>query len=240
MRRPCRLTVLRHATPFALVCVLAGVFVASGVAAQDNTPSQPDGDGEVERLRGLLQRYHRDSRSEAPITTDIEAELISAEPPPSQRELDERLAIPFSGSKVLLRDDELGLLVERVQARLDDPRLEDRRNDAPMIGSVQSRENGSLVGNATFSFSHLGKHQYLARIALRSGRNTLTVSDEQWRVDLADTGATIEHLIILYAPPIEKWELQAVSALALQSSGDSLPAWLTEDAQTAAETPATP
>jgi hypothetical protein len=208
----------------ATLWLFAGTPVASASAQDADTAAMRN--NEVERLRQLLQRYHKESGGTAP--SPASSSSASERPADtSQRDLDERLAQGFSTDKLILRADELPLLISVVEARLNRDLTEERRNDLPLIGSLQTRRRGSLVGSHSYNLTHIGQYQFVSRLDLTAGTNTLTVVDRQWTVKLPETDADPSYLMFLYAAPLDNWELHLIPAAAVDNTKDKLPAWLT-------------
>ncbi len=213
-----------RAVAVALACA-ASLFAT----AQENPPSKGEIASEGERLKQMLLRYHDDASADRPAEGPLEDTALLDEPVASESDLAAQLALPFSAEKVLLREDELALVIDEVEGRLADPRLNERRNNAPMIAAVQNRRSGALVANTTFSFTHLGKHQFLTRVGLSGGGNVVTVAEEQWRIDLPPAYEASPYLVFLYAPPIGDWRIHALPAVALESDSNDLPSWLSDN-----------
>lgn len=204
----------------AITAATVGIFlsiIATAGQAQDFHST------EVERLQQLLRRYHGQEQpvvQEDPLLgIEAHAQMDAA---PDRTAHDARLALPFSERKVLLRTGDTDELINLVEARLADATIADRRNDAPLIGALQQRRDGAFLGNRTFSFAHVGKHQFVARTRIDAGRNLITAVEEQWTVELPE-GTDGEYLLVLYAPPIDAWTLQI---LPLPLPADSSPTWL--------------
>lgn len=204
----------------AMIAAAVGIFLS---ALATTGQAQDSHSTEVERLQQLLRRYHGQEQPVIEEDPSLGIEVHEAiETAPDRAAHDARLAMPFSESKVLLRSADSDDLIDLVEARLADRGIADRRNDAPLIGALQQRRDGAFLGNRTFSFAHVGKHQFVSRTRIDAGRNLITAVEEQWTVELPE-GTDGEYLLVLYAPPIDAWSLQI---LPLPVAADSSPAWL--------------
>ncbi|WOJ94460.1 hypothetical protein R0135_04685 [Congregibacter variabilis] len=218
----------------ASAIALCLTFLAAGMSeAQeaDITAAETD----VERLRGLLLRHQgadtEKVTEESPIV-DIPLDLESQE-----SEFAAALNAPYSPQKVLLRPQELPLLLADVEARLADSKAVDRRSDSSLIGTTQIRQRGSLIGSSRYSLTHIGKHQFFGYTELAPGLNILGVADKQWEIELPTVEGTNRYLLLLVAPPRGDWELHALPASATMQLGDAAPQWLREPTGETSPTP---
>lgn len=214
---------------FALCLTLLSITVST---AQEAGTSAADTD--VDRLRGLLLRHQgADTQMVIEDSTSIDAPLEL-----ESREADFAAALnaPYSPKKVLLRPEELPVLLADVEARLANSDTPDRRGDGALIGTIQIRQRGSLVGSSRYSLTHIGKHQFFGYAELAQGRNILGVADTQWEIELPTLEEPSRYLLLLIAPPREDWELHALPASATIPLGDAVPQWLRESSSEASST----
>ncbi|WP_439107491.1 hypothetical protein [Congregibacter sp.] len=198
--------------------------------------SEPAADSDADRLRGLLLRYQSADETKASEKA-LDEETWPSDPLPSESELAAALNAPYSVEKVLLRADELPQLLAAVESRLSNQSIADRRNDASLIGTIQIRQRGTLVGSSTYSLKHIGKHQFLGQTELGQGRNILGVADSQWEVELPATKSPERYLLVLIAPPRQDWELHLVPASSATALGNDVPQWLREPSTEASAEP---
>ncbi|EED33317.1 hypothetical protein NOR53_1332 [gamma proteobacterium NOR5-3] len=220
----------------ALALYLAG---AGGVcvswAQEINTAATTESD--VERLRGLLLRYQGDGSTE--LEADPPVTDLSLEPSLESKESDfaAALAAPYSPDKVLLGPQDLPMLLAEVEERLVDSEVADRRNNASLIGTIQIRQGGTLIGSNRYSLTPIGKHQFFGYTEFGEGRNILGVNDAQWEIELPPPVGTERYLLLLVAPPGEDWELHVIPASATGQLGEDRPQWLIESSGEASPTP---
>jgi hypothetical protein len=203
-----------------------------GALAQGDE-SAGDRDSEVERLQQLLLRFQAAARGEEPAPPS-DTPLAERPSETSLAAFEAQLARGFAADKLLLRDDELPLLIASVETRLNDSLLEEPRNDAPLIGSLQTRKRGALVGSHSYSLRHIGRHNFVGRLDLGAGSNTLSLIDQQWTLNLPETHGDRSYVVVLYAAPLDDWELHLISATAAEDA--DLPAWITGLAENTPET----
>lgn len=225
------------AAPTAVAICLALLGSFSTWAQEPAAPGLSDSD--VERLRGLLLRHQSDN-GEAVNTAPAPVETTSALPVDASAD-EAKLALllnaPYSRDKLLLRADEWPLLRSEVETRLSDTAIAERRSDSPLIGTIQIRRRGSLVGSSTYNLRHIGKHQFVGQTELGNGLNVFGVSDFQWELELPPLEGSAKHLLLLTAPPRQEWMLHLVPASVLEELQNDRPPWLGD---ASAETSAAP
>jgi hypothetical protein len=203
---------------------------STGALAQEDE-SAGDQASEVDRLQQLLLRFQAESRSDEP-PQPSETPLFETPPDTSLTAFESQMARGFTSEKLLLRDDELPLLIASVETRLSDSLLEEPRNDVPLIGSLQTRKRGALVGSHSYSLRHIGRHNFVGRLDLGPGSNTLSIIDQQWTVNLPEIHADASYIVVLYASPLDDWELHLIAASAISAEDGALPDWLLGLAET--------
>ncbi|MFT7286247.1 MAG: hypothetical protein ACI87W_000351 [Halieaceae bacterium] len=213
--------------------------VSEDSAPAPDSPQQEIGDSdasEVNRLRQLLQRYHSDNAIENPV---VEAAplLPRQDGAPGEAALQTQLARPFSPAKVLLPPEEVGLVITQIEQRLDDPLLEERRNSAPMICTVQTRRRGTLIAGTTHNMVHIGKYQFIGKLSVRGGTSTLSTADQRWVIELPRETLEQDYLVALHAPPLGDWEMHAMPLEAVRNLPDVLPDWLQTQLAGSTDTP---
>jgi hypothetical protein len=218
----------------ALFTLCLYLVVGSTAVSAQGDESARDEHSEVDRLQQLLLRFHADSRSGEPSAAS-ETPLFETPADTSPSAFESQLARGFTRDKLLLRDDELSLLIASVETRLSDGLLEEPRNAVPLIGSLQTRKRGALVGSSSYSLKHIGRHNFVGRLNLGAGSNTLSIIDQQWTVNLPETHADASYIVVLYAAPLDDWELHLIAATAISVEDAGLPGWLVGLAESTAE-----
>lgn len=216
----------RRSRQRVLAATLLYLAIGSVGALAQSDESAGDGDSEVERLQQLLLRFQAEARGDEPAPPS-DTPLFERPPDTSLTAFEAQLARGFTADKLLLRDDELPLLIASIETRLNDSLLEEPRNDAPLIGSRQTRKRGALVGSHSYSLRHIGRHNFVGRLDLGAGSNTLSIIDQQWTVNLPETHGDASYIVLLYAAPLDDWELHLISASAIAAQDAGLPGWLT-------------
>ncbi|WP_152025227.1 hypothetical protein [Congregibacter litoralis] len=211
-------------TAVAICLALLGSF--STRAQEPGAPGLSDSD--VERLRGLLLRHHSGNGEAVNTAPDPEeaTDALPVDASADEAKLALLLNAPYSRDKLLLRADEWPLLRTEVDTRLSDTAIAERRSDSPLIGTIQIRRRGSLVGSSTYNLRHIGKHQFVGQTKLGNGLNVFSVSDFQWELQLPPLEGSAKHLLVLTAPPRQDWTLHLVPASVLVDLQNDSPPWL--------------
>ncbi|WOJ95506.1 hypothetical protein R0137_09580 [Congregibacter brevis] len=186
-----------------------------------------DPETDVDRLRGLLMR-HQGADSDPIEEPTVLTETIELDRTASESQMAAALAAPYSADKLLLRIDEWPQLLAEIERRSNDATIGERRSNSPLIGTIQTRQRGTLVGSSTYSLKHIGKHQFVGQTDLGQGRNIVSVSDFQWEIELPAMDKKTRYLLVLVAPPRQDWILHAIPASVIGSLGADTPSWLKE------------
>ncbi|WP_439101226.1 hypothetical protein [Congregibacter sp.] len=218
----------RHAASSLASIILGITLLGCFSASAQETDASGLSDSDVERLRGLLLRHR--SFAGAPVapepSLDEDANTLPFDATPGEAELALLLNAPYSREKLLLRADEWPLLRSEVESRLADSTIAERRSDSPLIGTIQIRQRGSLVGSSTYNLRHIGKHQFVGQTELGDGLNVFGVSDFQREIELPPLERSPKYLLLLTAPPRQDWVLHLIPATVLAEMQSDRPAWL--------------
>ncbi|MFK8042913.1 hypothetical protein [Congregibacter sp.] len=212
---------LRSVLLLTLNIVLLGAPWSYSQEAENAVVPETD----VDRLRGLLMR-HQGADSGPIEEPSALAETLELDRSASESEMAAALAAPYSTDKLLLRVDEWPQLLADIESRRSDATIGERRSNSPLIGTIQTRQRGTLVGSGTYSLKHIGKHQFVGQTNLGQGRNVVSVSDFQWEIELPAMDQKTRYLLVLVAPPRQDWVLHALPASVIESLGADTPSWL--------------
>ncbi len=178
---------------------------------QGGSPSTAS--AEVDRLTGLLNRYYTETETEQPPGADGSTAAASLL---EQTE--------FDGAKVLLSGTEGVAAINLISERLARRSASNYSRQRSVVFNVEVRSDGKLVSKSNHSLSPIGESQYVGKVVMHSGSVSISVRNEQWRVQLNSQG---EYLLTLYTPTTGEPQLHVIPVAELRATRwTETPAWL--------------